>query len=57
MKYEHLCRILYITECTEDQFQCPEGSCISSIWLCDGEIDCHLSGADEANCTTGKIIS
>ena len=39
-----------ITDCTETgQLTCPDGSCIMSEWLCDGEADCP-SNWDEQNC-------
>ena len=53
--YTHV-NVFYIVECNEDEFQCPEGLCISSSYLCDGVDDCPLSEADEENCATGKVI-
>ena len=35
--------------CTEDQYECPDGDCISASWECDGYSDCS-DGSDETNC-------
>eukprot|EP00794_Sanderia_malayensis_P012925 gene12925-14257_t len=36
--------------CDDDEFQCvKDDTCISKLWLCDGEADCSDS-SDEANC-------
>ena len=47
--------ILYFlsTVCTEDQYDCENGNCISSNLVCNGKDDCK-DGSDETNC--GKII-
>ncbi|XP_044750079.1 sortilin-related receptor-like [Coccinella septempunctata] len=37
--------------CGQNQFQCSDGNCILSSWLCDGYPDC-LGGEDEANCSS-----
>ena len=39
-----------MVECGETQYSCPDGSCISTGYVCDGIDDC-LEGADEHNCT------
>jgi hypothetical protein len=36
--------------CTEHEFQCTDGSCISLTWKCDLEHDC-MDGSDEVNCS------
>jgi hypothetical protein len=36
--------------CTEHEFQCTDGSCISLTWKCDLEQDC-MDGSDEVNCS------
>ncbi|PSN54231.1 Low-density lipoprotein receptor-related protein 4 [Blattella germanica] len=35
--------------CTENEFQCTDGSCISLTWKCDLEQDC-IDASDEVNC-------
>lgn len=35
--------------CPNGQHTCPDGECIMSEWLCDGEPDCS-DDSDEANC-------
>ncbi len=32
-------------------FQCKSGSHIASLFICDGQNDCHKGGSDEINCT------
>jgi len=38
------------SSCTDIQFQCSDGSCISDIGICDGEKDCN-DAKDEDNCS------
>lgn len=35
--------------CTQDEFRCAQGACISRLFACDGERDCP-DGSDEASC-------
>ncbi|RZC33374.1 Ldl recept a and/or fn3 domain containing protein [Asbolus verrucosus] len=39
--------------CTDGQFTCLDGRCISQRWKCDGENDCR-DGSDETNCKLSK---
>lgn len=37
--------------CSNSQFQCDNGHCITGSWRCDGDFDCR-DHSDERNCTT-----
>ena len=39
-----------VINCNGDQFQCDNGSCISSRWVCDRVTDC-IDKSDETNCS------
>ena len=56
--------VVRASECSVQQFTCPDGTCISYLSVCDGKEDC-LNGTDEANdtclhmtfqCNSGQII-
>lgn len=49
VKYVNFC-----FRCTNDEFTCKDGSCISMSWKCDRQIDCS-DGSDESEC--GKNLS
>lgn len=36
--------------CTESEFRCDNGKCISSSWHCNGEYNCD-DHSDEMNCS------
>ncbi|KAM4807913.1 uncharacterized protein WCC33_001063 [Rhinophrynus dorsalis] len=38
-----------VVSCLPNQYQCPDGNCIPSLWRCDGDKDCP-GGADELAC-------
>ncbi|XP_062383968.1 low-density lipoprotein receptor-related protein 2-like isoform X2 [Sardina pilchardus] len=38
--------------CTEEQWQCDDGTCIRRSWRCDGGSDC-VDGSDELKCLCG----
>ncbi|XP_023931515.1 G-protein coupled receptor GRL101-like [Lingula anatina] len=44
---------LFVTPSGDRQFGCEDGSCISSVNVCDGTSDC-AEGEDEKNCTCGQ---
>lgn len=39
----------YHSRCTQDEYRCRDGSCISASFECDGEADC-IDGSDENSC-------
>ena len=47
--YHIILSFLKFSECTEDQFVCNNGECISKDFKCDGDTDCD-DGSDEFDC-------
>ena len=43
-------------ECSPQQFECSDGTCISDVYQCDGKYDCH-NGEDEKLCAPVCSIS
>ena len=46
-------RILFKTAnrtCSDEEYTCGDGTCVSGLWLCDGDVDC-TDGSDEDNCS------
>ena len=42
--------------CTEHEYKCPSGGCLSTQEFCDGWSQCE-DGADENNCSKhGKLL-
>ncbi|CAG9782356.1 unnamed protein product [Diatraea saccharalis] len=44
-----LCSLNQVQECTSEEYQCRDGSCINSMFFCDGQRDCN-DNSDEENC-------
>ncbi|XP_072013051.1 hyalin-like isoform X2 [Amphiura filiformis] len=44
-----------VSNCTEDQYSCPDGRCIPQDWVCDGINDCYLA-VDEHNCDSDDCL-
>ena len=36
--------------CLDDEYECNDGECISSLWECDGIVDC-VDEEDEQECS------
>ena len=47
--------VFVFVACTNSQFKCPNGLCISKNWLCDGDDDC--SDNSDEKCTVGESES
>lgn len=45
----HLLSLLAPKQCTDTEFRCRNGQCVSSSFVCDDEADCD-DGSDEASC-------
>ena len=44
-----VCVLISAITCRNDEFTCDDGSCVSSLLVCDGNNDCADS-SDEADC-------
>uniref|UniRef100_A0A8C4IN81 Low density lipoprotein receptor a n=1 Tax=Dicentrarchus labrax TaxID=13489 RepID=A0A8C4IN81_DICLA len=45
----HMIYLFLLLTCTDNEFRCRNGQCVSSSFVCDDEADCD-DGSDEASC-------
>lgn len=43
------CVVLVLKNCTDEEFRCRSGQCVSLAFVCDSDSDCE-DGSDEASC-------
>ena len=49
LKAQKTCIFAADRTCSEEEYECVDGTCISSSWKCDQDVDCP-DGSDEDDC-------